>query len=389
MTARRTIATLGLLLATALPAVARADPPRTFVEAEAEGASLRYQDGIPIAILSGTPDEIGRQHAALLAAPARDVLKFPKRFAAEFGVEFLWPAMTLAGGALMKNAPQRHQQELAALADRGQLDAGEIAVGNTLLELRRVGCSALIVEPSRSATGGPLMGRNFDFPTLGELDQYSVLLVCRPAGRRAFASVAFPAAIGVVSGMNDAGLAVATLDVYRSADGSPKFNPAGTPLAFVFRRILEECGSVADAEELLRSEKVTTWMNLAVCDRDEGAVFEITPEHINRRDDDSGLVRCTNHFLTEGLSTGESCWRYEALMKVGAAAPPLDVAAVQAALHSANQGDLTLQTMVFEPRTLAMHLAIGKPPTSDDPLVRIDLAPLFASPSRLASPASH
>ena len=82
----------------------------------------------------------------------------------------------------MQNAPERHQQELAALAAAGKLDAGELAVGNTLLELRRMGCSVLIVEPAHSATGGPLFGRNFDFPTLGELDKYSIVFVYRPDG---------------------------------------------------------------------------------------------------------------------------------------------------------------------------------------------------------------
>ena len=86
--------------------------------------------------------------------------------------------------------------------------------------------------------------------------------------------------------MNDAGLAVGTLDVEQLADKSRKFNPTGVPLAFVFRRILEECTTVDEAEALLRSIKPTTWMNLTVCDRDGGATFEITPDHIGRRDDE-------------------------------------------------------------------------------------------------------
>jgi isopenicillin-N N-acyltransferase-like protein len=232
-----------------------------------------------------------------------------------------------------------------------------------------------VVEPARSATGGPIFGRNFDFLTLGELDQYSMVIVYRPEGKHAFASVGFPGMVGAISGMNDAGLAVGTLDVEQSADGSRKFNPTGVPLAFVFRRILEECTTVDEAEALLKSIKPTTWMNLTVCDRDGGATFEITPDHIGRRDDEDGLVRCTNHFRCEGMSVGEECWRFDLLTDVPN--QPLDVAAVQQRLDAANQGDLTLQTMVFEPRELVLHLAIGKPPVSDDPLVRIELAPLF------------
>ena len=347
-----------------------------FTPVEAESARLFYQDGIPIAVVSGTPEEIARQHAALLATPAKYVLTFPKRLAKEFGVDTYWPLMVGAANLLMHNAPERHRQELTALAAAGELDAGQLAVGNTLLELRRMGCSTLIVEKEHSATGAPLFGRNFDFITLGELDQYSLLMIVRPKDRHAFATITFPGAVGVFSAMNDAGLAIATLDVYDTADGSPAFNAAGMPLTLAFRRIVEECTTVAEAEELLRSIRPTTWMNLAVCDRDGAAVFEITPKTIGRRDPESGVLACTNHFRTEGLTVQEDCWRFPELM-AAAKQEPLTVEAVRERLHATNQGKFTMQTMVFEPRDLAVHLAFGKPPTSDDKLTRIELGPLF------------
>jgi hypothetical protein len=128
---------------------------------------------------------------------------------------------------------------------------------------------------------------------------------------------------------------------------------------------------------LLHSETATTWMNLAVCDSHGGAVFEITPDHVARRDnDDDNVVYCTNHFRAPGMSVGETCDRYDALQKLPAGSP-IDVAAVQDRLHAAVQKRLTMQTMVFEPRELVLHLAIGEPPTSDDELTRLELAPLF------------
>jgi hypothetical protein len=370
-----------LLLAFAPSAPAQAKPPHTFAASKVEGAELRYIGDVPVAILTGTPEEIGRQHGQLVADAGKKALDFPKMVAAELGLEAFWPFMAQAGRTLVMNTPERHQQELAALAQHAGFGDDRLAVANTLLELRRMACSSIIVEPSRSATGGPLFGRNFDFPTVGVLHKYSILLVYRPDGQHAFASVGFPGLVGVFSGINDAGLAVATLDVEASADGSRKFNPQGTPLAFVFRRILEECTTVAEAEALLKSETATTWMNLAVCDPQGGAVFEITPDNVARRDDDDGLVRCTNHFRAAGLSVGEKCARYEALGKL-ADESPLDVSAIQDRLHAANQERLTFQTMVFEPREQILHLALGEPPSSDDPLTRIELAPLFKPANR-------
>lgn len=373
-----TVAALGLLFSLlGWDGADAAESPRTFTERQVHGGELRYVESIPVAVFDGTPEEMGQQHAVLLGESAKPALAFPKRFAKEFGLEAFWPLMAQAGRGLMLQTPQRHQQELQAIAKHTGYGDAELAVANTLLELRRVGCSSIIIEPERSATGGPLFGRNFDFLTLGDLHKYSLVMVYRPDGRHAFASIGFPGLVGIFSGMNDAGLTVATLDVEASADGSRKFNPQGTPLAFVFRRILEECENADEAEQLLRSENATTWMNLAVCDRDGGAIFEITPDNVARRDDADHLLFCTNHFRANGMSVGEKCRRYDALQQLPEDRP-IDVAAVQGRLHAANQGELTLQTMVFEPQTLTLHVALSAPPTSDDKLTRLDLRGFLA-----------
>ncbi len=341
---------------------------------------LRYIDSIPVAILAGSPEEIGTQHAALLAKPGVEVLAFPKRMFTEIGIGFFYPLAAQAGKTLMLNAPERYQQEVAATNKQAQLEPEVLAVGNTLLELRRIGCSALIVEGTRSATGGPLFGRNFDFPAFGLLDRYGVVTVTRPEGRHAFVSVGFPGLIGVLSGMNDAGLCLGTLDVEEAADGSRRFDPSGVPLALVFRQILEECTTVAEAEALLKRTHATTQTNLAVCDRERGVIFEITPKQVARRDAQDALLPCTNHFRMPGLTVNEQCWRYDRLQAADAK-PALGVADIQRALHHANQGELTLQTMVFEPRELVLHLSLGTPPSSAHQMHRLELRELL-SPSK-------
>ena len=52
-----------------------------------------------------------------------------------------------------------------------------------------------------------IFGRNFDFPTFGFLDKFSVLVVYRPARQTCVCHRSrFPGMLGVFSGMNDAGL---------------------------------------------------------------------------------------------------------------------------------------------------------------------------------------
>jgi hypothetical protein len=117
-------------------------------------------------------------------------------------------------------------------------------------------------------------------------------------------------------------------------------------------------------------------------------VFEITPDTIARRgaeSNETGLVRCTNHFRTNGMSTGETCWRFDRLGEVIARRVTIDVKTVEWALDRVNQGEDTLQSMVFEPRELVLHLAIGEPPVSGGPYTRIELEPLFSAAADAAS----
>jgi isopenicillin-N N-acyltransferase like protein len=351
-----------------------------FPVARSGKGELRYIESIPVAILVGSPAEIGAQHAALLAKPGAEVLAFPKRMFTEIGIGFFYPLAAQAGKTLMLNAPERYQQEVAATNKQAQLEPEVLAVGNTLLELRRIGCSALIVEGAKSSTGRPLFGRNFDFPAFGLLDRYGVVTVTRPEGRHAFVSVGFPGLIGVLSGMNDAGLCLGTLDVEETVDGSRRFDPSGVPLALVFRQILEECTTVAEAEVLLKRTHATTQANLAVCDRENGAIFEITPKQVGRRDPQESLLTCTNHFRLPGLAVNEECWRYDRLQAAGVK-QTLSVADIQNGLDQSNQGELTLQTMVFEPNELVLHLAMGTPPSSQHKMHRLELRELL-SPSK-------
>src|SRR5262249_50702446 len=153
-----------------------------------------------------------------------------------------WPLLVNMGKGLLPHFPPDHLQELESGVKAAKLDRDLFIAANTMFDIKKViGCSTLIVEPERSATQAPLFGRNLDFPTLGYLQEYSIVMVVRPEGKHAFAAVGFPGCIGVLSGMNDAGLTLAVLECYSANDNSLKFDAEGTPYALCFRRLLEEC----------------------------------------------------------------------------------------------------------------------------------------------------
>jgi isopenicillin-N N-acyltransferase-like protein len=201
--------------------------------------------------------------------------------------------------------------------------------------------------------------------------------VYRPKGKRAFAMIGYPGMFGAASGINDAGLALGSNEVRAWADGSPRFDPAGTPYMLLLRRVLEECGTTAEAEKLLRTAKRTTSFNLAICDKAGGAVFEVTTKRVAVRAASDGYCACTNHFRTDGLVTDTQCRRYDTLDKARGQ-ERVSVADVWKQLDAVNQGRATVQAMVFEPATTKLHLAFGAGPATRLPLHEVDLGKLFA-----------
>jgi hypothetical protein len=362
------------------PSFVSAEPYR-YVESKSGPAELKYVDGVPVLTLQGGPEEIGEQFASLVAKPADRLSEYPVDFLKVAHLDSSFPMLVRTGAKMLDQFPADHLKEFETGIKAGKLNRDKFIVANTIFDIKKIfGCSALIVDAEQSATGKPLFGRNLDFPTLGYLNEYSLVLVCKPTGKHAFASITFPGFLGCLSGMNNAGLCLGILEVSSANDGSARFDAEGVPYALLLRRVLEECSTVAEAEKLLRAAKRTTRFNLAICDPKGGAVFEVTPKNVEVRPAEAGLCAVTNHFRTKELATSTECWRYPRLAK--AVGPEkLDLSGLAARLNAVNQGEQTLQTMIFEPATLTLHLAIGKCPTSMLPMKKLELAPLLQGES--------
>jgi hypothetical protein len=267
------------------------------------------------------------------------------------------------------------------------LNDERIIVANTLFDLKNLqpwrlfGCSSLAALCERTSTGGSLLGRNLDFFGLGYLHEYSLVTVYAPATGRQFALVGFPGSVGCFSGMNDAGLAIVTHEVFgRRASG---FNPRGVPFAAAVRRALETCQTVDEAERAIRSMPCATTVSLVLCDPDTSAVLEVTPRSVVRRAPSHAMSLCTNHFLSPGHADDQlptlfgTDRRHRLLEQVAASRSRLGVPDLFATLHAVNMGPLTIQSMVFEPRHLRLYLAIGNPPTTVQPPTELRLSEWF------------
>jgi hypothetical protein len=363
-----------------------------YPEVAAHGGALSYVGRVPVLRLAGTPEERGLQAAELALRPAARILDYPLDLvAAQLKSRSLarlaLPALDRLGRRLLPRFPRHHRRELLAAAAH---DLRRVVRGNTLFDLkglspwRLLGCSSLALGADRTRTGGPLLARNLDFFPLGYLHDFGLVTVHRPAGPgvRPFAAVGFPGSVGVFSGMNDAGLAVATHEVF----GPPGrgFDPRGEPFAATCRRVLETCATVSDADAVFRGTPRTTAVSVAACDVANQAVFELSPDAVVRRDPDRGAVVCANHFLGPGRADlardnpFDTLGRLDRLLAVaGAAGARFDLAAAWAALAGVNQGAMTLQSMVFEPRRLALHVALGAGPATASPPTELRLGEWF------------
>lgn len=370
---------MSVLVLLALASSAFASEPFRYPAATHGKGELRHINDVPVLLVEGSPDEIGEQVGVLLLKPASTFLAYQDEFLDKNGWRNIYSLVLKTGNVLLPRFPSDHAKELEAAAKASAWPRELLVFGNTILDLRRIiQCSALIVEPQRSATGGPLFGRNLDWPPFGPLHEYTVVAVYRPAGKRAFASITYPGLLGCTSGINDAGLTVAMLDSVSRKDGSPTFNPLGTPTLLALRRVLEECTTLDEAETLLRSIARASMLNVAICDRQHGAVLEITPKSVVLRPATDGICACTNHFRTAELAESTTCWRYD-LLDASRAQQKHNIADVAQRMHAVNQGALTLQSMVFEPAALRLHLAFGEGPATRLPLRALDLAKLFES----------
>lgn len=348
-----------------------------FIEAEHEKGSLKIEQGVPIVTLRGTAEEIAEQHAVLLKKQLPHLVNVPVKMMGPVNAKRFMPFGVITATILRNNLEDDHQKELNELSKSSGEDLGLILVSNFLIELRRAGgCSTIVVPKEMSETGEILFGRNFDYDSFGVLDKSTVLTIFHPDGKHSFASIGFPGLTGVISGMNEEGLSIATLDVYRSNDGSRAFNPLGVPMGFAFRSLLENCNNVDEAIAHIKTMKMTTWMNLTVCDENKSVVLELTPKTINVRQSSDGILACTNHFRTKPLGKEYNDYRYNILNRKRGKAK-ISIEQVARDLHKVNQRHLTIQSMIFEPKSRILHLAHGKGPCSAKPMAKIDLKPLL------------
>ena len=356
--------------------------PFRYPEAAAHGGRLEYHGPIPVLVVDGDAGMIGRQVGELALKPAQRLLEYPRdyiRSQVRLPVlpRLLWWLLQPKCRALYRNIPRAYRTEIEACTAAWP-DHGRLLPANTLFDMGHIGflplfgCSSFVVPPHRSADGRLLFGRNLDFFPLGYLHEFSLVTVYRPAaGRVGFLSLGFPGVAGCFSGMNAAGLCLARNEVLSPAV-KHRFDSTGVPFAMALRTVMETCHTTEEAHASLAGVRHATVNIVVLADAERSTVLELTPDGVFRRESKSDFVGCSNHFLHPKLVNASQPNSYTTLDRqacleqfAASAGPPLSREDAWAALGRVHQGDLTLQSMIFEPSTKTVHVAFGAGATTD------------------------
>jgi predicted choloylglycine hydrolase len=361
------------------PARALRGDPWEIKPAESGAGQLVLHEGVPILHLRGTPEEMGIQEGRLVGRMFRELRR---TYLADFLGEEYESYRNIAQPFTTLMAPT-HLEELQGFARGAREPLAEAALANTFLDLSRAAkCSVLVAHGEAAKDGALLLARNLDFPDLGVAHKASLVKVYHPAGGRAFLSIGWPGMIGVTTGMNDAGLCVATLISLSEAGVE-----SGEPYTMMNRRVLEQCSTPEQAVKLVEAATRTCANSLVVAGPDgPPLVIEFTPAKVAVRRSDRGVLVATNVFRAKEHvpQPTQLCERFIRIERLAAASHgKLDLAELQTILRAVGQESpqlTTLQSMVFEPAVRRLHVAIGSVPACDGQFVTLDASQLFEPP---------
>lgn len=352
-----------------------------FRELELPHGSLRLVDGIPLVHVRGSHHQMGRALGTLVGVQAAETFhSYMQCFAPDFKGD-----LALAR-EMEPNLPSWLIDEMRGFAETSELSYDEMLVGQCFLDIHKVAaCSTIAAHGKFSASGEMLLGRNLDFPSLNIADEANIVVVYEPEGagptslgkeevehgdarhaqRRApfrYAGVTWPGFLGILTGINDAGLALSMMLVYGQ---SRHEHLTGQPFPTVFRRLLHECANVRQADALLQTKPFCTATNLILGDSTrQAARFQLHPRQpiVDYTSEQCPAIACTNHYHDKRIKGFAFTWfssvvRYNKIAKRIQAGLVWDDESIKQALQATGIPAINLQRTILRPEQGSMAVS--------------------------------
>jgi Acyl-coenzyme A:6-aminopenicillanic acid acyl-transferase len=225
--------------------------------------------------------------------------RFVDRAFAEFPVSAQERLRGLADGA---RVPFRKVALCAAMeAVLGDLEPITNKVTPQIGDTLQAGCSAMAVSKSATHSGDPILAHNFDY--LPVTQQYYFIRRSQPTGKLKSVELALAPVVGVVSGINEAGLAVSC----NYAFVTDKSQPAPT-ITMLIAESLANCRTVEEAVNFFQQSRRVGGGLLMLGDAGGTiASLEISSTRLVRRDPPAQRDRLchTNRFCCPATSEVE------------------------------------------------------------------------------------
>jgi hypothetical protein len=166
-------------------------------------------------------------------------------------------------------------------------------------------CSAVAVRGRRSATGDPIVARNFDY--LPVVQPYYLMRESRPQGKlRAFEFTTAPLC-GAIDGMNEEGLCI----TYNYGFTIDRPATPAAPISMAISEALARCGTVAEAADCITSTPRWGGGLLMLCDASgDIASLELssTQSHLRRPASGEDVLFHTNAFSSAPMREVQIPW---------------------------------------------------------------------------------
>lgn len=246
----------GFLLACFLLTVSAATRLQAQVVARCGSGYLERVNGQLVLHVKGTPYEMGFQHGTLLREQCLSLMHElfevkAKQSTIEFLGQKLSPeqAIRLIFQFQRKFIPERFITEMEGLADALGVPRERVFSANAIPELFH--CSGFALLKETTQVGTLLHGRVLDYGVDWRLQEHAVLVIGEPVGRIPFVNVTYAGFTGSVSGMNSEQVSIGEM----GGRGLGKW--AGTPMAYLVRRVLEEAHTLQQALTVFRDSPRT------------------------------------------------------------------------------------------------------------------------------------